>query len=85
MGRCHFELPYLHKSAEACDSAANNQRIHFAGTFVGVNCFGIGHEATDMVIEQDTVAGQQFAGIAHRLATVSYTNMTLPTIFSVYI
>ena len=58
----------LDKGAETGDGLAYNECIHFAGAFVGVNRFGIGYEASHLVVEQDAVATQQFAGVAHRLA-----------------
>ncbi len=54
----------LDKRAEAGNRPANDERIHFAGAFVGVNRFGVGYEAAHLVVEQDAVAPQQFAGIA---------------------
>src|SRR5260370_42141561 len=51
----------LDKRAEAGDGPAHDERIHFAGAFIGVNRLGIGHKAPHLVVEQDAVASQQFA------------------------
>src|ERR1700694_4202680 len=65
---CILLFALLHKCAKAGDGLAYDERVHFAGAFVGVNSLGIGHKAPHLVVEQDTIATQQFAGIAHRLA-----------------
>ena len=57
-----------YKRAQAGDRAADDQRVHFAGALVGVNGLGIGHETAHVVLQQDAVAAQQFAGTADRLA-----------------
>src|SRR6266699_6371694 len=48
----------LDKRAEARDRPAHNERVHFAGAFVGVNSLGIGHLAPHLVVEQDAVTSQ---------------------------
>src|SRR5215831_4603857 len=58
----------LYKGAETCNGAAHDECVHFASAFVGVNGLGIGHKAPYLVVEQNAVASQQFAGIAHCLA-----------------
>src|SRR5260370_14845684 len=65
---CILSSALLHKGAETGNGPAHNKRVHFTGAFVGVNGFGIAHETAHLVGEQDTLASQQFAGIAHRLA-----------------
>src|SRR6266568_4937289 len=65
---CILPSALLYKGAETGNGPAHNERVHFACAFVGVNRFGIGHEAPHLVVEQDAIARQQFAGIAHRLA-----------------
>src|SRR5262249_50716565 len=60
--------PRLDEGAEASYGFADNQRVHFARAFIGIDSFRVGNEATDMVLEQDAVAAEQFARIADSLA-----------------
>src|SRR5580698_7699021 len=51
-------LPHLRwyasdEGAQSRDGLADDQRVHLPCALVGVNRFGIGHEASDMVFEQD--------------------------------
>src|SRR5262249_31675288 len=46
----------LNEGAEASYGFADDQCVHFACTFIGIDGFGVGNEATDMVLEQDAVA-----------------------------
>ena len=61
----------LHEGAEAGDGLADDQILHLISAFVGVERLGIGEEARDVVVGDDTVAAQQFAGPGDRLARLS--------------
>ena len=39
----------LDEGAEAGDGFADDQRIHLARAFIGIDSFGVGNEATNMV------------------------------------
>jgi len=41
-----------------CDAASDYQGVDLAGAFVGVERFGVGDEAADVVVEEDAVAAQ---------------------------
>src|SRR5262245_38041931 len=58
----------LGEGAEASYGFSYDQRVHFARAFIGIDSFGVSNEATDMVLEQDAVAAEQFARIADSLA-----------------
>ena len=58
----------LDEGAQAGDGLADDQRVHLARALVGVDRLGVGHEAPDMVLEQDAVAAEQLARIADGLA-----------------
>src|SRR6202165_957266 len=59
----------LHKRAESCDGAADDQRVHLPRGFVGVDRLGVSDEASDVVLQQDSVTTEQFTcvpdGFAH--------------------
>ena len=56
------------EGAPAGDRPADDQRVDLAGALVGVDRLGVGHEASDVVLEQDAVATEHLARPAHRLA-----------------
>src|ERR1700740_2329793 len=56
-----------HESTQSRDRLADDQGVHFPCALVGVDRFGISHEAADVVLEQDTVATEQLARIANGL------------------
>src|SRR5262249_13388909 len=58
----------LDEGAEASYGFADDQRVHFARSFIRIDSFGVGNEATDMVLEQDAVAAEHFARIADSLS-----------------
>ena len=60
--------PRLDEGAEASYGFSYDQRVRFARAFIGIDSFGVGNEATDVVLEQDAVAAEQFARIADSLA-----------------
>src|SRR5262249_57075826 len=43
--------PRLDEGAEASYGFADDQRVHFARAFIGIDSFGVGNEATNMVLE----------------------------------
>ncbi len=53
----------LDERARAGDGPADDQGIDLAGALVGVDRLGIGHEAADLVLQQDAVAAEQLAGV----------------------
>ena len=57
-----------HEGAEAGDGLADDQILHLIRAFVGVERFGIGEEARDVVVGDDAVAAQQLAAPGDRLA-----------------
>ena len=57
-----------HKGAEASDGLADDQILHLIRAFVGVERFGIGEEARDVVVGDDAVAAQQLAAPCDSLA-----------------
>src|SRR5262245_24756595 len=61
--------PRLDEGTEASYGFADDQRVHFAFAFIRIDSFGVGHVATHMVLEQDSVAAEQFSRIADGLAT----------------
>src|SRR6266436_103557 len=61
-----YESP-LYESTEAGDCPADDQRVDLAGALVGVDRFGVGDEPAHMVLEQNAVPAEQFAGPADRL------------------
>jgi hypothetical protein len=42
--------------------APDDESVHLAGSFIGVDGLGVGNEATDVVIQQDSIATEQLAG-----------------------
>src|SRR6516225_9997934 len=56
------------EGAQACDGLSNNEGIHLSRALIRVDCLRVGDKAADMVVEQDTVAAEQFAGIADRFS-----------------
>src|ERR1700733_1598634 len=63
-----IEAGALYERAQSRNRLADDQRVHLPGTLVGVDRFGIGHEPTDMIFEQDAVAAEQFTRIADGFA-----------------
>jgi len=56
------------EGAQASDGLSNNEGIHLSRALIRVDCLRVGDKAADMVVEQDTVAAEQFAGIADRFS-----------------
>src|SRR6185295_2704200 len=50
------------EGTEAGDGLADDEVLHLVGAFVGVERFGIGEEACDLVVAADAVAAQQLPG-----------------------
>ena len=48
----------LHERTEPGDGASDDQGVHLARAFVGVDRFGVGDEASDVVLQQNSVATQ---------------------------
>src|ERR1700740_2869047 len=48
----------LNESAEPCDRLADDERVHLARAFIGIDGFRVGDKATDVIFEQDAVAAQ---------------------------
>ena len=63
-----LKLNTLDEGAAAGDGFADNQRVHLARAFIRIDGFGVGDETTDMVLQQDAVAVEQFPRIADGLA-----------------
>jgi hypothetical protein len=68
-----LSAPFLSSLIAACaldegtqprNGLADDQRVHLPSALIGVDRFGIGHETSDVVLEQDAVAAEQFARIA---------------------
>src|SRR6266478_2012927 len=57
-----------HEGTQSCNGLADDQRVHLPCALIGVDCFGIGHEASDVVLEQDAVAAEQLARITDGFA-----------------
>ena len=57
------------EGTQSRNGLADDQRVHLPCALIGVNCSVIGHEASDVVLEQDAVATEQLARIADGLAT----------------
>src|SRR5262249_38088302 len=53
--------PVSHEGAEARDSPADDQILHLARAFVGIERFGVRKEAREIVVRNDTVSTQQLA------------------------
>ena len=60
----------LDEGAQAGDRFADDESIHLARPFVGVDGFGIGDKAADMIVEQNAIAPEQLAGVADSLAAL---------------
>src|SRR5215471_18162493 len=58
----------LDEGAKTRDVLANDQRVHLARAFIGIDSFSIGDEAPNVILEQDAVAAEQFARPAYGLA-----------------
>src|SRR6266481_4724656 len=56
------------KGADACDRLADDQVLHLVRTFVGIERFGVGEEARNVVVGDDAVAAQELATPGDRLA-----------------
>src|SRR6266478_2453281 len=63
----------LNEGAKTSNRLADDQGVHLSRTLIRVDCFRIGNEPTDVVLEQDAVPAQQFAGVADRLAALDRT------------
>src|SRR5215813_4515435 len=61
-------LRSVHEGAHAGCRAPYDERLHFARPLVGVQRLRVGHEAADMVVEQDAIAAQQLTRVANALA-----------------
>src|SRR6267378_1552451 len=57
-----------YEGTQSRNGLADDQRVHLPCALIGVDCFGIGHEASDVVLEQDAVAAEQLARIANGFA-----------------
>src|SRR5207244_8392770 len=53
-----------YEGTQSRNGLADDQRVHLPCALIGVDCFGIGHEASDVVLEQDAVAAEQLARLA---------------------
>src|ERR1700726_1305423 len=53
-----------YEGTQSRDRLADDQRVHLPCALIGIDRFGIGHEASDVVLEQDAVAAEQLARIA---------------------
>src|SRR5277367_1979075 len=49
------------EGANAGDRLADDQVLHLIGAFVGVERFGVGEEARDIVVGDDAIAAQHLA------------------------
>src|SRR5260370_26535940 len=67
--RTQGSRPSLDECSQARDRLADDQSVHLSSALVGIDRLGIGHEASDVVLEQDAVAAEQLARIADGLAT----------------
>src|SRR6201999_1225207 len=65
---CVVMVISLNECAQAGDGLADDQRLHLAGALVGVEGFGVGNEASDVVIENNPVAAEQLPGPVHGFA-----------------
>src|SRR5882724_10334579 len=63
----------LNEGAKTSNRLADDQGVHLSRTLIRVDCFRIGNEPTDVVLEQDAVPAKQFAGVADRLAALDRT------------
>src|ERR1700719_4354853 len=67
---CRFaSVQASNEGTQSGNGLADDQRVHLSGALIGVDRFRIGHEASDVVFEQDAVAAEQLARIPDRLAT----------------
>src|SRR5258707_10090945 len=57
-----------YEGTQSRNGLADDQRVHLPCALIGVDCFGIGHEASDVVLEEDAVAAEQLARIADGFA-----------------
>src|SRR4051794_6487699 len=66
--RCRSDPGYVSsdEGAQSGDRLADNQRIHLSRAFIRINRFGISHETSDVVREQNAVAAEQLTRIANR-------------------
>src|SRR5260370_39652849 len=53
-----------YEGTQSRNGLADDQRVHLPCALVGIDRFGVGHEASDVVFEQDAVAAEQLARIA---------------------
>src|SRR5580704_3079570 len=60
----------LNERAQTGDSFADNQVLHLKRAFVGVERFGIGEKARNVVVCGYAVSSQQLPGPGHRLAAL---------------
>src|SRR5262249_14648110 len=58
----------LDEGAKTRNVLANDQRVHLARAFIGIDGLGIGDEAPNVVLEKDAVAAKQFARPADSLS-----------------
>src|SRR5271168_1432436 len=64
-----MSAPHSDEGAEAVgDRASDDHRVDLARALVGVQRFGIGDEAPDVVVEDDAVSAEQLARPTHDLA-----------------
>src|ERR1700674_1691516 len=60
----HLKWCASYEGTQSRNGLADDQRVHLPCAFVGIDRFCIGHEASDVVLEQDAVAAEQLARIA---------------------
>ena len=58
----------LDECSESRDGAAHDERVHFAGALVAVERFGIGKEASHVVIEHNSVSPKNLSAPRDTLA-----------------
>src|ERR1700758_2020772 len=60
----------LQEGTQAGHGLADNQVLHLVGAFVGVEGFGVGEEASHVVVGDDAVSAAHLAGPSDRLAAL---------------
>src|SRR5712672_629206 len=59
----HLKWCASYEGTQSRNGLADDQSVHLSCALVRVDRFRISDEAPDMILEQDAVAAQQFAGI----------------------
>lgn len=58
----------LDEGAKVSNPAPQHERVDLAGSFVGVDRVDVGHEAPNVMVQQDSVPAQELTGPADGLA-----------------